>query len=130
MLGSLIKASLISPDTWILQNRTVYNGVRARQIVGWNFAANRSLRLPTTHYRMVDPGRLFQWVPGIFRAASMPSRDLYLVDPATLQMLLRFCDGTEVPLLCEPGILRAPAGLALDRCGLPRHFPQHRSRSR
>src|ERR1700722_6617600 len=43
--------------------------------------------------------------------------EIYRVDPASLQLLRRFCDGTEVRLLCEPGILRAPAGLALDRRG-------------
>jgi DNA-binding beta-propeller fold protein YncE len=43
--------------------------------------------------------------------------EIYLVDPANLQPLRRFCDGAEAPLLCEPGILRAPAGLALDRRG-------------
>lgn len=43
--------------------------------------------------------------------------EIYRVDPASLQLLRRFCDGTEVQLLCEPGILRAPAGLALDRRG-------------
>ena len=43
--------------------------------------------------------------------------EVYLVDPATQQLLVRKCDGCEAPLLCEPGVLRSPAGLALDRRG-------------
>ena len=43
--------------------------------------------------------------------------EIYRVDPASLVLLRRYCDGSEMRLLCEPGILRAPAGLALDRRG-------------
>jgi phage tail-like protein len=43
--------------------------------------------------------------------------EIYRVDPVGYRLLVRHCDGTEVPLLCEPGIVRAPAGLALDRRG-------------
>jgi hypothetical protein len=43
--------------------------------------------------------------------------EIYRVDPASLVLLRRYCDGTEVSLLCEPGILGTPAGLALDRRG-------------
>jgi phage tail-like protein len=43
--------------------------------------------------------------------------EIYRVDPATLRLLRRMCDGHETEVLCEPGVLRAPAGLALDRRG-------------
>ncbi len=62
----------------------------------------------------VKPAQALAPLPGL--AVDLDG-EIYLVDPASLQLLRRFCDGTEVPLLCEPGILRAPAGLALDRRG-------------
>jgi phage tail-like protein len=43
--------------------------------------------------------------------------EVYRVDPADCRLLVRHCDGTEALLLCEPGIVRAPSGLALDRRG-------------
>jgi phage tail-like protein len=42
---------------------------------------------------------------------------IYLVDPSTGHLLVRRCDGSQHPLLCEPGIVRTPGGLALDRRG-------------
>jgi len=42
---------------------------------------------------------------------------IYLVDPSTGHLLVRRCDGSQRPLLCEPGIVRTPGGLALDRRG-------------
>jgi phage tail-like protein len=43
--------------------------------------------------------------------------EIYRVDPATGRLLVRRCDGSEVPLVCEPGVFATPAGLALDRRG-------------
>jgi phage tail-like protein len=43
--------------------------------------------------------------------------EVYRVDPATGRLLVRRCDGSEVPLVCEPGVFATPAGLALDRRG-------------
>ncbi|HEY3857282.1 MAG TPA: phage tail protein [Verrucomicrobiae bacterium] len=43
--------------------------------------------------------------------------EIYRVVPSTQQLLVRRCNGCETPLLCEPGILRSPYGLALDRRG-------------
>jgi phage tail-like protein len=62
----------------------------------------------------VKPAQALAALPGL---AVDLSGELYRVDPASLLLLRRYCDGTEVRLLCEPGILRAPAGLALDRRG-------------
>ncbi len=42
---------------------------------------------------------------------------IYLVDPSTGHLLVRLCDGSQHPVLCEPGIVRSPGGLALDRRG-------------
>ena len=42
--------------------------------------------------------------------------EVYLVSAEGV-LLRRHCDGCEAPLLCEPGVLMAPAGLALDRRG-------------
>lgn len=46
-----------------------------------------------------------------------PKGEVYRVDPATRQLVVRRCDGSEKPLLCEPGVLRSPVGLALDQRG-------------
>ncbi len=43
--------------------------------------------------------------------------EIYRVNPRSHQLLVRRCDGSEAPLLCEPGVLLRPAGLALDRRG-------------
>jgi phage tail-like protein len=43
--------------------------------------------------------------------------EVYRVDPRTGILLVRRCDGSEVALVREPGVLAAPAGLALDRRG-------------
>ena len=43
--------------------------------------------------------------------------EVYRVDDSGREVLWRGCDGSERPLLCEPGIVIAPAGLALDRRG-------------
>jgi phage tail-like protein len=43
--------------------------------------------------------------------------EIYRVEPGTGRLLLRRCDGSEKDLVCEPGVLLAPAGLALDRRG-------------
>jgi phage tail-like protein len=42
---------------------------------------------------------------------------VYRVEPGTRRLLLRRCDGSEELVVCEPGVLLAPAGLALDRRG-------------
>ena len=42
---------------------------------------------------------------------------IYLVDPSTGHLLVRLCDGSQHPVLCEPGIVSSPGGLALDRRG-------------
>jgi phage tail-like protein len=42
--------------------------------------------------------------------------DVYRVDETGRLVIVR-CDGTRVPLPCEPGVLAQPAGLALDRRG-------------
>jgi phage tail-like protein len=42
--------------------------------------------------------------------------DIYRVDDNGVLLVVR-CDGSAGPLLCEPGILAQPAGLALDRRG-------------
>jgi phage tail-like protein len=42
--------------------------------------------------------------------------EVYRAEPDGRLMICR-CDGSETPLLCEPGILLRPAGLALDRRG-------------
>jgi phage tail-like protein len=43
--------------------------------------------------------------------------EIYRVDGSGRNLLWRRCDGSEKRLLCEPGIVIAPAGLALDRRG-------------
>src|SRR5690348_12867569 len=43
--------------------------------------------------------------------------EIYLVDPSTGQLMVRRCDASQMPLLCEPGIVKSPAGLAMDRRG-------------
>lgn len=43
--------------------------------------------------------------------------EIYRVAPVTGQLLVRRCDGSEKLLLCEPGVLCSPAGMALDRRG-------------
>jgi phage tail-like protein len=43
--------------------------------------------------------------------------ELFRVDLVSLKLLRVACDGSERPVLCEPGVLGAPAGLALDRRG-------------
>src|SRR5581483_5571144 len=59
------------------------------------------------------PRRRRRSPPGL---AVDPGGDLYLVAGGTL--LVERCDGSRAPLPCEPGILRDPHGLALDRRGL------------
>jgi phage tail-like protein len=49
--------------------------------------------------------------------ASMGAGEDYLVDPRDMRLLVRRCDGREEPLLCDPNLVRCPAGLALDRRG-------------
>jgi phage tail-like protein len=50
-------------------------------------------------------------------ACADPDGDLYLAAQAGGALRHRRCDGSEVPLPCEPGVLASPAGLALDRRG-------------
>ena len=62
----------------------------------------------------VKPAQALAPLPGF---AIDLSGEIYLVEPSTMELLRRYCDGTDAPLFCEPGILRAPSGLALDRRG-------------
>jgi phage tail-like protein len=43
--------------------------------------------------------------------------DVYAIEPRTGALIVKRCDGSEVPVVCEPGILARPSGLALDRRG-------------
>jgi phage tail-like protein len=52
--------------------------------------------------------------PGV---AIEPGGDIYRVDDHGELVVIR-CDGSSAPLVCEPGVLAQPAGLALDRRGL------------
>lgn len=51
--------------------------------------------------------------PGI---AVDPDGDIYRVNESGVLTVVR-CDGSSVPIFCEPGVLAQPAGLALDRRG-------------
>jgi phage tail-like protein len=42
--------------------------------------------------------------------------EIYCVDETGTLVVIR-CDGSRVPMVCEPGVLAQPAGLALDRRG-------------
>lgn len=66
-----------------------------------------------TELRPADPRAEVKPPPGI---AVEPGGDVFRVDSAH-RLVRRFCDGSEVPFPCEPGLLRRPAGLALDRRG-------------
>lgn len=44
--------------------------------------------------------------------------EVYRVDPASHELLVRRCDGSEEPLVRSPQVLGRPSGLALDRRGL------------
>ena len=43
--------------------------------------------------------------------------EIYLFEPSTGRLLVQRCDGSQRPLLCEPGIVHSPMGMALDRRG-------------
>jgi len=61
-------------------------------------------------------------VPGTSPIAPLPglavdvTGEIYRVNERG-ELVRRHCDGCEAPLLCEPGVLVSPAGLALDRRG-------------
>jgi phage tail-like protein len=61
-------------------------------------------------------------VPGTSPIAPLPglavdvTGEIYRVNERG-ELVRRHCDGCEAPLLCEPGVLVLPAGLALDRRG-------------
>jgi phage tail-like protein len=61
------------------------------------------------------PGREVQPLSGL---AIDADGEIYRVDPDTGALLVRACDGTERPLVCESQVFADPRGLALDRRGL------------
>src|SRR5262249_54346898 len=85
--------------------------------------------VPTLPY--LEPALLFDERRGVLELQPEPSPvaaepppgiavdvdgDVYRVDDNGVLLAVR-CDGSAGPLLCEPGILAQPAGLALDRRG-------------
>jgi len=66
-----------------------------------------------TELRPAEPRAEVRPPPGI---AVEPNGNVFRVD-SHHRLVRRFCDSSEVPFPCEPGLLRRPAGLALNRRG-------------
>jgi phage tail-like protein len=69
------------------------------------------------HVLELRPARAATEVEPLPGLAVDPTGEIYRVDRTTGVLLVRRCDGSEQPLVCRPGVLAAPAGLALDRRG-------------
>jgi len=85
----------------------------------WRFPALDPTLLfdPRRHVLELAPAHTSTEIEPLSGLAVDPTGEVYLVDAPTRTLLVRRCDGSEQPLVCEHDVLAAPAGLALDRRG-------------